>query len=185
MGKLKSWQEQVQDMVEKGINAAEDSQKKLAERPFHYAEKLEKEVREYSVKGLRKRYYGASGAVFDQLRTLNTHVGSFAADLVAKLERETREATGAVSKASNEAAKDVSKAADKSAKDVSSAAKSASKDVSSAAKSASKEVSSKAESTSKAVTGAKPVNKTKSNTSTSTSAKATGEKASSEKTASA
>lgn len=169
MGKLKSWQEQVQDMVEKGINAAEDSQKKLAERPFHYAEKLEKEVREYSVKGLRKRYYGASGAVFEQLRTLNTQVGSFAADLVAKLERETRETTGAVSKASSDAAKEVSKAADKSAKDVSSAARSANKEVSSAAKTASKEVSSKAESVSKAVAGDKPVSKAKSTTSDKTS----------------
>ena len=50
MGKLKSYQEQLQDIVEKGINAAEEQQKKLASKPFEYAEKLESEAREYSVK---------------------------------------------------------------------------------------------------------------------------------------
>ena len=58
MGKLKSYQEQLQDIVEKGINAAEEQQKKLASKPFDYAEKLEAEAREYSVKTLRKRYNG-------------------------------------------------------------------------------------------------------------------------------
>lgn len=45
MGKLKTYQEQLQDIVEKGINAAEEQQKKLAAKPFEYAEKLESEAR--------------------------------------------------------------------------------------------------------------------------------------------
>lgn len=102
MGKLKSYQEQLQDIVEKGINAAEEQQKKLSSKPFEYAEKLESEAREYSVKKLRTRYYGYSESLFDQLRNLNSRVGSFAADLVAKLEKEAAEGADAVADAADE-----------------------------------------------------------------------------------
>lgn len=102
MGKLKSYQEQLQDIVEKGINAAEEQQKKLSSKPFEYAEKLESEAREYSVKNLRTRYYGYSESLFDQLRSLNSRVGSFAADLVAKLEKEAAEGTDVVADAADE-----------------------------------------------------------------------------------
>lgn len=102
MGKLKSYQEQLQDIVAKGINAAEEQQKKLASKPFEYAEKLESEAREYSVKTLRKRYNGYSDNLFDQLRSLNTRFGSFAADLVAKLEKEAAEGADAVSDTADE-----------------------------------------------------------------------------------
>ncbi|MCG2580868.1 MAG: hypothetical protein KA296_08320 [Marinobacter sp.] len=108
MGKLKSYQEQLQDIVEKGINAAEEQQKKLASKPFDYAEKLESEVREYSVKTLRTRYDGYSESLFEQLRSLNSRFNGFAADLVAKLEKEAAEGAEAVS----EAAEDVSEAAE-------------------------------------------------------------------------
>lgn len=104
MGKLKSYQEQLQDIVEKGINAAEEQQKKLASKPFEYAEKLESEAREYSVKTLRKRYDGYSESLFEQLRSLNSRFGSFAADLVAKLEKEAAEGADAVSEAAEEVA---------------------------------------------------------------------------------
>ncbi|ROT93609.1 hypothetical protein EB809_20375 [Marinobacter sp. R17] len=102
MGKLKSYQEQIQEIVEKGINAAEERQKKLASKPFEYAEKLEAEAREYSVKSLRKRYDDYSGSLFTQLRSLNSRVGSFAADLVAKIEKETAEGAESVSEAADE-----------------------------------------------------------------------------------
>lgn len=102
MGKLKSYQEQLQDIVEKGINAAEEQQKKLSSKPFEYAEKLESEAREYSVKTLRTRYYGYSESLFDQLRNLNSRVGSFAADLVAKLEKEAAEGADTVADAADE-----------------------------------------------------------------------------------
>src|SRR6056297_1825223 len=91
MGKLKSYQQQLQEIVENGINAAEEQQKKLASKPFEYAEKLENGVREYSVTTLRTRYYGYSESLFEQLRSLNSRFGSFAADLVAKLEKEVVE----------------------------------------------------------------------------------------------
>ncbi len=92
MGKLKSYQEQIQEIVEKGINAAEEQQKKLASKPFDYAEKLESEAREYSVKSLRTRYNGYSDSLFEQLRSLNSRFGNFAAELVAKLEKEAQDA---------------------------------------------------------------------------------------------
>ena len=114
MGKLKSYQEQLQDIVEKGINAAEEQQKKLASKPFDYAEKLESEAREYSVKTLRKRYNGYSENLFEQLRSLNSRFGNFAAELVAKLEKEAAEGADAVS----EAADDVSEAAQDAKKSV-------------------------------------------------------------------
>ncbi|WP_303290321.1 hypothetical protein [Marinobacter sp. SS5-14b] len=107
MGKLKSYQEQLQDIVAKGIDAAEEQQKKLAAKPFEYAEKLEAEAREYSVKTLRKRYNGYSENLFGQLRSLNSRFGNFAAELVAKLEKEAAEGADAVS----ELADDVSDAA--------------------------------------------------------------------------
>ncbi|MDI9246545.1 hypothetical protein [Marinobacter sp. CHS3-4] len=99
MGKLKTYQEQLQEIVEKGINAAEEQQKKLSAKPFEYAEKLENEAREYSVKTLRTRYNGYSESLFEQLRSLNTRFGSFAADLVAKLEKEAAEGASEVSEA--------------------------------------------------------------------------------------
>lgn len=74
MGKLKTYQEQLQDIVEKGINAAEEQQKKLAAKPFEYAEKLESEAREYSVKSLRKRYDSYAESLFEQLRSLNSRL---------------------------------------------------------------------------------------------------------------
>ncbi len=114
MGKLKSYQEQLQDIVEKGINAAEEQQKKLASKPFDYAEKLESEVREYSVKTLRTRYDGYSESLFEQLRSLNNRFNGFAADLVAKLEKEAAEGAEAVS----EAAEEVSEAAEAAKKSV-------------------------------------------------------------------
>lgn len=114
MGKLKTYQEQIQEIVDKGINAAEEQQKKLSAKPFDYAEKLEAEARAYSVKSLRKRYDGYSDSLFGQLRSLNERLGSFAADLVTKLEKEAADGADAVS----EAADDVSATAKSAKKDV-------------------------------------------------------------------
>lgn len=163
MSKLKTWQEQLQDMVDKGIDAAENAQKQIAAKPFQLAERVETEVRQHRVKNLRKRYDGVSGAVFDQLRSFNNRVGNFAADLVARLEKETAETARSVSKTADEVADDVSSTAksaasevsdtaQKSANRVSRGAQSAAKDVSSAADSTNKEVSKAAQSTRKATT---------------------------------
>ena len=112
MGKLKSYQEQLQDIVAKGINTAEEQQKKLSSKPFEYAEKLESEVREYSVKSLRERYDGYSESLFSQLRDLNTRFGRFAGDLVARLEKEAAESADAVAEAADDVAEEVEEAAE-------------------------------------------------------------------------
>jgi len=109
MGKLRTYQEQLQEIIDKGIRAVEEQQKKLAARPFEYAEKLESGVREYSVRKLRKRYDHYTESLFGQLRDLNSRFGNFAADLVARLEKESEEGAEAVS----ELAEDVQEAAGK------------------------------------------------------------------------
>ena len=114
MGKLKTYQQQIQEIVEKGINAAEEQQKKLSAKPFEYAEKLESGAREYSVKSLRTRYYGYSETLFEQLRGLNLRMGSFAADIVLKLEKEAAEGADTVSEAVSDTADDVTSVAQSS-----------------------------------------------------------------------
>lgn len=109
MGKLRTYQEQLQEIIDKGIRAAEEQQKKLAARPFEYAEKLESGVREYSVRKLRKRYDHYTESLFGQLRDLNSRFGNFAADLVARLEKESAD----TAEAASEVAGEVQKAAGK------------------------------------------------------------------------
>lgn len=107
MGKLKTYQQQIQEIVQKGINAAEAQQKKLTAKPFDYAEKLESGAREYTVKSLREHYYGYSEKLFEQLRSLNLRMGNFAADILSKIEKEAAEGTDAVADAVSDAADDV------------------------------------------------------------------------------
>ncbi|MEH6356929.1 MAG: hypothetical protein V7760_13035 [Marinobacter sp.] len=111
MGKLKTYQQQIQESVQKGINAAEAQQKKLTAKPFDYAEKLESGAREYTVKSLREHYYGYSKKLFEQLRSLNLRMGSFAADVLSKIEKEAAEGTDAVADTVSDAADDVTSAA--------------------------------------------------------------------------
>lgn len=88
MGKFKFYQEQIQEVVEKGINVVEEQQKKLVVKFFDYVEKLEFEVCEYSVKSLCKCYNGYSDSLFDQLCSLNSCFGNFVVELVVKLEKD-------------------------------------------------------------------------------------------------
>ena len=111
MGKLKTYQQQIQEIVEKGINSAEEQQKKLSAKPFEYAEKLEAGAREYSVESLRTRYYGYSETLFEQFRSLNLRMGGFAANIVSKLEKEAAEGADAVSEVVADAADDVTSVA--------------------------------------------------------------------------
>lgn len=129
MGKLKTYQQQLQSIVDKGINVAEEQQKKISAKPFNFAEKIESDLRAYSVKTLRKRYYGYSDELFDQLRGLNSRFSNFAGDLVAKIEREAAESADAISGAVDDVASEVSEAAEDVASDISDAAQDAKKSV--------------------------------------------------------
>jgi heparin binding hemagglutinin HbhA len=88
MGVFTTYQQQLQDMVNKGIDAAEKQQKRLSAKPFDMAEKLEESARTYSVKSFRKSYYGYSENVFDQLRELNGTVGKFTAQLISRVDKQ-------------------------------------------------------------------------------------------------
>jgi len=114
MGKLKTYQQQVQEIVEKGINAAEEQQKKLSAKPFEYAEKLESGAREYSVNSLRSRYFGYSETLFEQLRSLNLRMGGYASDIVSKLEKEATESADEAAEVVADAADDVTSVAQSS-----------------------------------------------------------------------
>jgi methyl-accepting chemotaxis protein len=129
MGKLKTYQQQLQGIVDKGINAAEEQQKKISAKPFNFAEKLENDLRAYSVNTLRQRYYGYSDELFDQLRSLNSRFSNFAGDLVARIEREAAESADAISEAAEDVASEVSETAEDVASEVSDAAKDAKKSV--------------------------------------------------------
>jgi hypothetical protein len=114
MGKLKTYQQQIQEIVEKGINAAEEQQKKLSAKPFEYAEKLESGAREYSVNSLRSRYFGYSETLFEQLRSLNLRMGGYASDIVSKLEKEATESADEAAEVVADAADDVTSVAQSS-----------------------------------------------------------------------
>lgn len=96
MGVLITYQQQLQDMVNKGIDAAEKQQKRLSAKPFDMAEKLEESARTHSVKSLRKTYYGYSENVFDQLRELNGMVGEFTAQLISRVEKQVAESADTI-----------------------------------------------------------------------------------------
>lgn len=129
MGKLKTWQEQLQEMVDNGISAAEEAQKNLSAKPFDYAEKLEADVREYSVKSLHKRYSDLSSTLFNQLRSVNSRVGGYAGNLVSKLEKEAVEQADTVSEAAEDAGQEASRTAKSAGQEVSQTAQSAKKAV--------------------------------------------------------
>lgn len=117
MSKLKSYQAQVQEAIEKGIKTVEEQHLALTSKSFEYVEKLEKEAKGYSVKSLREKHDQAIDSVYDSVRSLNKMVNDFAADLIAKIEGETKieAAKKDVAKKTRAAAKKVSKAASEAA----------------------------------------------------------------------
>lgn len=68
MGKFQSYQSQLQEAIENGINMMEEQQKKMAAMQFDYAEKIESDLREHSVKGLREQYNSYSQSMFGPLQ---------------------------------------------------------------------------------------------------------------------
>jgi len=115
MGVLTTYQQQLQDMVNKGIDAAEKQQKRLSAKPFDMAEKLEESARTHSVKSLRKSYYGYSENVFDQLRELNGMVGKLTSQLISRVEKQVTEGADVVEEGAVDvvaAAEDVKAAAE-------------------------------------------------------------------------
>ncbi len=88
MGKLKSFQEQVQESVEKGIAAVEEQHKALAEKSFGYAEKVESEAKSYSIKTVHDLHNDAVKGMYESVRAFNKRVNDFAVELLNKVEKE-------------------------------------------------------------------------------------------------
>ncbi len=87
MGKLQSFQTQIQEAVEKGIATVEEQHKTIAEKSFGYAEKVEAEAKSYSIKTVQKLHDDAIGGVYESIRTFNARVNEYVSDLVNKVEK--------------------------------------------------------------------------------------------------
>jgi len=116
MGKLKSYQEQIQDIIEKGINSVEEQYKTVSGKPFEFAEKLENEARGYSVKTVRDRHDDYMNSFYSSLRSLNKRLGDYAGDLIARVEKEVEAEVATETKAKTPAKPAAGKAAASSSK---------------------------------------------------------------------
>ena len=130
MSKLKTYQQQVQDVIEKSITRVEEQHKSLAERPFDLAEKLEKEAKAYSVTSIRSKHNDAATSAYEALRTWNKRLGGYAEDLIARFDKEAANAKEGAEKTAAQA----KSAAKKPAQKASGAKKTAAKKTQTAAK---------------------------------------------------
>ena len=82
MGTIKSYQEQVQEIVEKAIATVEEQHKALAAASFEYIEKL------YKLDTVKAKHDEVSDIAYSKVREVNKIVGEYASDLIAKIEKE-------------------------------------------------------------------------------------------------
>ncbi|MDX1451029.1 MAG: hypothetical protein R3183_00625 [Oleiphilaceae bacterium] len=111
MATIKTYQEQVKEIVEKAINAVEEQHKALASASFTYAEKL------YKLDSVKSKHDEVAGIAYEKARDVNNKVASFAADLIAKFEKEEGKVKSTAKKASTTAKKKAT-SAKKAAKSV-------------------------------------------------------------------
>jgi hypothetical protein len=129
MTTIKSYQEQVQDIVAKAIDAVESQHKAIAEASFGYAERL------YKLDTAKTKHDEVATLAYDKAREANKYVGSFAGDLIAKYEKPQAPAKKAATKAKS-SAKKVATTAKKSTAKATTAAKTTAKKVADSAKAA-------------------------------------------------
>lgn len=86
MSKLKTYHEQIQESIDKGINKVEEQYKSLIARPFSLAEKVESEARNLSVSQLREKHDKAVDNLYESLRAFNKKINGYVAEVIAKLE---------------------------------------------------------------------------------------------------
>ena len=88
MSKIRDYQQQVQDVIEKGINTVEKQHKSLAERPFELAEKAEKQAKSYSIKSVRAKHDDYANTAYETLRVWNKRLGDYANNLISRFDKE-------------------------------------------------------------------------------------------------
>ena len=81
MANIKTYQEQVQEVVGKAIDAVEGQYKALAGASFGYAEKY------YNVETVKTKHDEVVALATGKARDVNKVVGSFASDLIAKFDK--------------------------------------------------------------------------------------------------
>jgi len=120
MSTIKTYQEQVQEIVEKAITAVQEQHKALAEASFGYAEKL------YKLDTVKSKHDEVAGMAYDKARDVNKLVANFASDLIAKIEKEAPKAKAPAKKAATTAKKKATTAKSTATKATKSAANKAS-----------------------------------------------------------
>lgn len=119
MGTIKSYQEQVQEIVAKAISTVEEQHKAIAAASFEYIEKL------YKLDTVKAKHDEVAGLAYNKAREINKLVADYTADLIAKIEKEeapAAKAKAAVKKTAATAKKKATAAKDSAAKAVKSAA---------------------------------------------------------------
>jgi len=119
MGTIKTYQEQVSDIVEKAIATVEEQHKAIAAASFDYIERL------YKLDTVKTKHNEVADIAYDKAREVNKLVADFAADLIGKIEKEetkTEKAKTAVKKTTATAKKKATAAKATATKAVKSAA---------------------------------------------------------------
>lgn len=81
MATIKSYQEQINDIVAKAIDAVESQHKALAEASFGYAEKL------YKLDTAKAKHDEVATLAYDKAREANKVVADFAGEIITKYEK--------------------------------------------------------------------------------------------------
>lgn len=88
MSRIRDYQQQVQDVIEKGINTVEKQHKTLAERPFELAEKVEQQAKSYSVTSVRAKHDDYANTAYEALRVWNKRLGDYANSLIGRFDKD-------------------------------------------------------------------------------------------------
>lgn len=115
MSKLKSYQEQIQQSIDKGIGIVENQYKSLMARPFGLAEKVEVQTKNISVSELRAKHDQAVDSLSESLRTFNKKLNTYVSDVLVRIEGGAEKAVENLKQSQpvQEAAKKVSSAKNK------------------------------------------------------------------------
>ena len=119
MGTIKSYQEQVQEIVAKAIATVEEQHKAIAAASFEYIEKL------YKLDAVKAKHDEVAELAYTKAREVNKLVADYTGDLIAKFEKEestAEKAKSAVKKTAASAKKKATEAKASATKAVNTAA---------------------------------------------------------------
>lgn len=113
MGTIKSYQEQVQDIVAKAISTVEEQHKAIAAASFEYIEKL------YKLDTVKAKHDEVAGIAYSKAREINKVVADYTSELISKIEKEesTAAKVKSTAKKTTATAKKKATAATKAVKD--------------------------------------------------------------------